>query len=82
MEAFFPVFSLFFVANIVLVIWALVPEDSMYQAGNELAWVLVILFGGFIGAAIYLVIGRPKSGPRTVHQWDGQFPPPPPGTAG
>lgn len=34
MEAFFPVFSLFLVANIVLVIWALVdairvPEDSM-----------------------------------------------------
>jgi hypothetical protein len=75
------------VANIVLVIWALVdairvPEDSMYQAGSKLVWVLVILFGGFIGATIYLVIGRPKSGSRAVHQWDGQFPPPPPGTVG
>lgn len=87
MEAFFLIFSLFFVANIVLVVWALVdairvPEDSMYQAGSKLVWVLVILLGGFIGATIYLVIGRPKSGPRTVHQWDGQFPPPPPGTVG
>jgi hypothetical protein len=85
MEAFFLIFSLFFVANIVLVVWALVdairvPEDSMYQAGSKLVWVLVILLGGFIGATIYLVIGRPKSGPRTVPQWDGQLPPPPPGT--
>jgi hypothetical protein len=84
MEAFFLVFSLFFVANIVLVIWALVdairvPEDSMYQAGSKLVWVLVILFGGFIGATIYLVIGRPKSDPGAVHPWDGRFPPPPPG---
>jgi hypothetical protein len=47
-------------------------------------WVLVILFGGFIGAIISLVIGRPKSGgpQRTTHQWDGQLPPPPPGTVG
>ena len=88
MESIFLVFSLFFVANVVLVVWALVdairvPEDSMYQTGNKLVWVLVILLGGFIGATIYLVIGRPKSGPRTVHQWDGQqLPPPPPGALG
>ena len=89
MEACFLVFSLFFVANIVLVIWTLVdaikvPDDSMYQAGGKLVWVVVILLGGFIGAIIYLVVGRPKNGdrPRSVRQWDGQFPPPPPGTVG
>jgi hypothetical protein len=88
MEAFFLVFSLFFVANIVLVIWALVdaikvPDDSMYQAGGKLVWVLVILLGGFIGATIYLVVGRPKNGGRSRSgpQWDDRLPPPP-GTVG
>ena len=40
MEAMFGIFMLFFVANIVLVIWALVdvvkvPDDSMFKAGTS-----------------------------------------------
>jgi hypothetical protein len=81
MEAFFQVFMLFLVANIVLVIWALVdaikvPDDSMYQAGGKLVWVLVILFGGFVGAIIYLVIGRPRvvAGPGAAPGGTGSSP--------
>ena len=55
---------MFAIANIVLVIWALVdairvPDESMYRAGNKLIWVLVILLAGFIGAIVYFFIGRP-----------------------
>jgi len=54
MESIFAVFMSFFIANIVLVIRALVeairvvPDDPMYQAGTKLIWMLVILFGGFV----------------------------------
>lgn len=79
---------MFFIANIVLVIWALidaikVPDDSMYQAGTKLIWVLVILFGGFVGAIIYFVVGRP-SGRQGEPRSDpsGPLPPPPPGSLG
>jgi hypothetical protein len=91
MESIFAVFWLFFIANIVLVIWALVdaikvPDDSMFQAGNKLIWVLVILFAGFVGAIIYFVVGRPPGqgrGPRSTGQISpDQPPPPPPGALG
>jgi hypothetical protein len=85
-ESLFVIFWLFFILNIVLVIWALVdairvPEDSMYKAGNKLIWVLVILLAGFVGAIVYFAVGRPSSsrvravGPLAV----SEFPPPPPG---
>jgi Phospholipase_D-nuclease N-terminal len=89
MEAIFGIFMLFFIANIVMVIWALVdairvPDDSMYKAGNKLIWVLVIVLTGLIGAIIYLVVGRPEPsrqavGPRSI---DPGVPPPPPGALG
>jgi hypothetical protein len=52
-------------AAFVFWIWALidavkVPDDSMYQAGNKLVWVLIIVFTQFIGAVIYWFVGRPK----------------------
>lgn len=87
---FFAIVWVFFLANIVLVIWALVdaikvPDDSMYQAGSKLVWVLVILFAGFIGAIIYFVVGRPArggpSGTSPTGRPDG-LPPPPPGSLG
>jgi membrane-associated phospholipid phosphatase len=91
MEALFGIFFLFFIANIVLVIWALidaikVPHDSMFKTGNKLIWVLVILFAGFIGAIIYFAVGRPApgsrpSGPATSMDPD-RPPPPPPGALG
>ena len=90
MEAMFGIFMVFFIANIVMVIWALVdairvPDDSMFKAGNKLIWVLVIVFTGLIGAIIYLIVGRPEpgaraAGPRPIDL--GLPPPPPPGALG
>jgi len=88
-EFIFAGFFVFFIANIVLVIWALVdairvPHDSMYRAGNQLIWILVILLAGFIGAIVYFFVGRPASGggSTTGASWQGQPPPPPPGSIG
>jgi len=49
-------------------IWALVdairvPDDGDYRAGTKLVWVLVIVLTGFIGAAVYLAVGRPARRP-------------------
>jgi hypothetical protein len=49
-------------------VWALVdairvPDDSDYRAGTKLVWVLVIVLTGFIGAAVYLAVGRPARRP-------------------
>lgn len=91
MESLFIGFLLFFVANLMLVIWALidaikVPDDSMFKAGNKLIWVIVIVFTGFIGAIVYLAVGRPSAGggvagsPSSMDP--NQPPPPPPGALG
>lgn len=88
MEAIFAIFFLFVIANIVLVIWALVdairvPDDSMYQAGTKLIWILVIILAGFIGAIVYFLVGRPLPGARPATGSSGQgLPPPPPGSLG
>jgi hypothetical protein len=37
-----------------------VPDDSYYRTGSKLIWVLVIVFTGWLGAIIYLVVGRPR----------------------
>jgi hypothetical protein len=34
--------------------------DGQYRAGNQLIWILVILFANVIGAIIYLAVGRPS----------------------
>jgi hypothetical protein len=54
-------------AGFIFWIWVLVdcikvPDDSMYKAGNKLIWVLVLVFTGWIGAIIYLIVGRPDRG--------------------
>ena len=51
---------------IVLFVYALVdairvPDDSMYQAGSKLIWVLVILLAPIVGSIVYLVIGAPRT---------------------
>jgi hypothetical protein len=59
------VFRLLFpVAVVVLFIIALVdcikvPDDSMFQNGNKLIWVIVIVFVPIIGPLAYLLIGKP-----------------------
>jgi hypothetical protein len=55
-------------ALMALWIWALVdairvPDDADYRAGTKLVWVLVIVLTGFIGAAVYLAVGRPARRP-------------------
>jgi hypothetical protein len=60
-------FGLLSIAGLVLWIWALVdcvkvPDDSMYQSGNKLIWVLILVFLNWIGAVLYVLIGRPASG--------------------
>ena len=57
-------------ALVALWIWALVdairvPDDAHYRAGTKLIWVLVIALTGFIGAAVYLAVGRPARRPAT-----------------
>lgn len=62
-------------------IWALVDvvkvqDDSMFRAGNKLVWVLVIVLTGWIGAIIYLVVGKPHPGAAPHHAHDVSPPPP------
>ena len=47
-------------------IWSLVdaiqrPDADWEQAGqNKLVWILVLIFIGFIGSIIYLLVARPS----------------------
>lgn len=90
----FGAFSLLWLAGLAVMIWALVdclkvPEDSRYQSGTKLVWVLVIVLLQGLGGIIYLAIGRPKPGST----WSGapepsagpraeDIPSPPPGALG
>jgi len=70
------------IAATVVWIWALVdciqvPDDPMYRSGTKLIWVLVIVFATFIGAIVYLAIGRPDGTRAPLHP-SGAMPPPPP----
>ncbi|MEX0984833.1 MAG: PLD nuclease N-terminal domain-containing protein [Actinomycetota bacterium] len=88
----FGTFALIWLAALVLVIWALVDclqvkEDSSYQSGTKLVWVLIIIFLWGLGAIIYLAIGRPKPGSSGAAPsaggppgTPGPVPPPPPGS--
>ena len=70
------------VAGLAFWIWALVdairvPDDSLYKSGTKLVWVLVIVLVGFIGAIIYLAVGRPDGGATAaIAAWDGRATPP------
>lgn len=83
-------FILFASAALGFVIWALVdavkvPDDSMYQVGSKLVWVLVILLAGFIGAIIYMAAGRPTKERRALGSAtppEPYLPPPPPPPTG
>jgi uncharacterized membrane protein len=80
MDWLFPLFGLLWITSIVVTIVALidcirVPDDSMFENGTKLIWVLVIVFLTLIGAILYFVIGRPKGGSRPPEHVS---PPPPP----
>jgi hypothetical protein len=73
-------FAIVALVGIVIWIWALVdclrvPDDSLYRTGTKLIWVLVIVLAQFIGAVIYLTIGRPESG--ALRAPPSNLPPPP-----
>lgn len=83
------IFLILGIAAFAFWVWAIVdvvkvPDDSMFQAGNKLVWVLVVVLTGVLGAIIYLVVGRPAQGTRPGPPPSGtrQVPPPPPGTVG
>jgi hypothetical protein len=80
MEGFF---GILWLLGLVVVVWALVdvvqvPDDSMYQSGSKIVWVLVIVFLNFIGAIIYFVIGRPTQESRDAASRGSGGPMPPP----
>ena len=90
-EWIFPVFGFIAIGGLILWIWALVdaikvPDESMFKSGNKTIWVLVIVLAGFIGAIIYLIVGRPSEADRarkpTRPSVPPSVPPPPPGTIG
>ena len=58
------VFVLFVVASTVFWIWALVdvigrPSGTL-QRGSQLLWALVIALTHTVGAAVYVLFGRPR----------------------
>jgi hypothetical protein len=81
----FLMFFLLSLAGVAVWIWALidciqVPDDALYESGNKLVWVLVIVFLNVIGAILYLAIGRPRGTHPSVTGGgdDARMPPPPP----
>jgi hypothetical protein len=79
-------FILLAVAGFAVWIWALVdvvrvPDESMFRAGNKLIWVLVVVLAGFVGAIVYLIVGRPAPNAQRP-AGGGWVPPPPPGSLG
>ncbi len=62
---FFAGFLLVGLAALAVWVWALIDAiktpDGTFRAGNQLIWVLVILFGNLLGAIIYLIVGRPAA---------------------
>jgi hypothetical protein len=82
MDGLVALFIVLWLASIGVWIFALVdcirvPDDSMFQNGNKLIWVIVIALASIIGAIIYLAIGRPRAGTTTPTR-GVPLPPPPP----
>lgn len=67
--AFLIIWALVFVVSIGLMIWAIV--DAVKNPGlsdtERIVWIIVIVFLGCLGAAVYLLVARNKGpgGPRT-----------------
>jgi len=62
---FFLLFGIVALAGFAFWVWSLVdaiqrPDAEWEQAGqNKLVWILVLIFVGFIGSIIYLLVARP-----------------------
>ena len=63
---FFGLFGLIALAGFAFWLWALIdavqrPDAEWEQAGqNKLIWILVLIFVGFIGSFLYLLVARPQ----------------------
>lgn len=63
---FFFGFGIIALAGFAFWVWSLVdaiqrPDPEWERAGqNKLIWILVLIFVGFIGSFIYLVVARPQ----------------------
>lgn len=69
-------------AFLALWIWALVDciQRQFPGENDKLVWILVIVLVGWLGAIIYLIVGRPK-GWKPGEQPPAQQPPVPPPSA-
>jgi hypothetical protein len=81
--AFLVFFLLLGLAGFALWIWAIVdvvrvPDESMFKAGNRLVWVLIVVLAGFVGAIVYLIVGRPAGGAAAPQPASPAVQPPPP----
>lgn len=48
-------------AGVVIWLWMLIECATREPSGNDkIVWILIILLGGCLGAAIYLFVRRPK----------------------
>lgn len=66
MEGLF-LFGVVGVALTVLWVWALVDvvktPEARFKVGNTLVWVLIVAVAGWLGAIIYVLVGRPARRP-------------------
>jgi prolipoprotein diacylglyceryltransferase len=64
---FFAVFAVFMLAALAFTIWMLIDAIKRVpsEENKKLIWILVIIFTGVIGAAIYFFVQRPKNPPQT-----------------
>ena len=85
MGSFLLLFLIFGMAALVLMIYALVdavrmPNDASFKTGTQLVWVLVIVLAQWVGALVYLTVGRPPGGATAARERLAVSPPsiPPP----
>jgi hypothetical protein len=60
---FFIVFTvLFILALVAFWMWSIIDCATKESdiGNNKLVWILIILFGGVIGSAVYILVRRPK----------------------
>ena len=63
----FAVFAVLALAAFAFWLWMLIDAIKRIPSGGntKLIWILVIIFTGAIGAAIYFFVQRPKNPPQT-----------------
>jgi hypothetical protein len=60
-------FAVLALASFAFWLWMLIDAITRIPSGGntKLIWILVIIFAGVIGAAIYYFVQRPKNPPKT-----------------